>query len=199
MQAQLEGGLNMHTRSMLVLTLLMVATALPAKAQEEVAKLEEYGGYSYIRFNVSQKVNGVTSHDSYNASGGGGQLEYNPKPWLGIVGDLSGYVVTQGSPVAGTFSYLFGPRVNFRHHGKVTPYAQTLFGGIAATSDILSSGPANHFAMTVGGGVDYSVSKVVAIRLVQAEYYMTKFPDGLNNRQDNFRFATGLVFRLGRK
>jgi outer membrane immunogenic protein len=186
----------MHTQSMLALSvLLLVLDAVPVKAQEELPKLEEYGGYNYIRFNVNQKVNGVTSHESYNASGGGGQLEYNPKPWFGIVGDLSGYVVTEGSPVAATFSYLFGPRFNFRHR-RITPYAQTLFGGIAATSDILSSGPANHFAMTVGGGVDYSVSKGFAIRVVQAEYYMTKFPDGLSNRQDNFRFATGVVFRF---
>ena len=188
----------MKTQSVLSLTLIMLASVLPVKAQDEVAKLEEYGGYSYIRFNINQKVNGVTSHDCYNASGGGGQLEYNPKPWLGIVGDLSGYVVTEGSAVAGTFSYLFGPRFNFRHR-RLTPYAQTLFGGIAATSDILGPGPVNHFAMTVGGGVDYTVSKGVAIRLLQAEYYMTRFPDGLSNRQDNLRLAIGIVFRFGQK
>ena len=87
--------------------------------------------------------------------------------------------------------------MNFRHH-RITPYAQTLFGGIAATSDILRPGPANHFAMTAGGGVDYSLTKIVAIRLFQAEYYMTKFPDGLNNRQDNIRIAAGIVFRFAK-
>ena len=34
------------------------------------------------------------------------------------------------------------------------------------------------------------------IRPVQAEYFMTKIPDGLSNRQNNFRFSTGIVFRF---
>jgi len=182
----------------IILSLAALGAAPPARAQEEPKKLEAYGGYSYIRFNVTAKVSGIAPSESYNASGGGGQLEYNPNAWLGVVGDLSGYEVTQGNPIAGTFSYLFGPRVNFRRR-RVTPFAQALFGGIAATSDIGHPGPANHFAMTAGGGLDYTVSKLVAIRLVQAEYYMTKFPDGLSNRQDNFRIATGIVFRFGKK
>jgi outer membrane protein OmpA-like peptidoglycan-associated protein len=32
---------------------------------------------------------------------------------------------------------------------------------------------------------------------VQAEYLLTKFPDGNNNLQNNLRLATGLVFRFG--
>jgi len=188
----------MQARSMLVFILLMLTTALPVKAQEEPAKLEESGGYSFIRFNVNAKLPGVPAHDSYNASGGGGQLAFNANSRLSLVGDLSGYVVTAGRPIAGTFSYLFGPRLNFRRH-RITPFVQTLFGGIASTADLGSPGPANHFAMTAGGGLDYNLNKIVAIRVLQAEYYMTKFPDGLSNRQDNVRIATGLVFRLGRR
>ena len=55
------------------------------------------------------------------------------------------------------------------------------------------------FAMTVGGGVDVRVSPRIAIRLAQAEYLMTRFPDGLSNRQDNFRFGAGVVFRFGQQ
>jgi opacity protein-like surface antigen len=88
--------------------------------------------------------------------------------------------------------------VNFRH-GKVTPFAQTLFGGIRTTDGIIQSGSENNFAMTAGGGVDFKVSKHVSVRPVQAEYFMTKIPDGLSNRQDNLRLGTGIVFRLGRE
>lgn len=51
--------------------------------------------------------------------------------------------------------------------------------------------------MSVGGGVDLRVSKSIAIRPVQAEYFMTKIPDGLNEQQNNFRFGTGMVLRFG--
>ena len=44
--------------------------------------------------------------------------------------------------------------------------------------------------------MDVRVSKHVAIRPVQAEYFMTTFPDGANNRQNHFRFSAGVVLRL---
>jgi opacity protein-like surface antigen len=88
--------------------------------------------------------------------------------------------------------------VNFRR-GKVTPFAQTLFGGIRTTDGIGHSGPENNFALTTGGGIDFKVSRHVSVRPVQAEYFMTKIPDGLNNRQDNLRVGAGIVLRLGRE
>jgi hypothetical protein len=51
--------------------------------------------------------------------------------------------------------------------------------------------------MTAGGGVDVKVSKHFSIRPVQAEYFQTRIPDGLNNRQNNFRFGAGIVLRFG--
>ena len=55
----------------------------------------------------------------------------------------------------------------------------------------------NAFATALGGGFDLKLGKHLAWRVVQAEYLLTKFNDGNDNRQDNFRLATGLVFRIG--
>jgi hypothetical protein len=54
----------------------------------------------------------------------------------------------------------------------------------------------SHFAMTAGGGMDVKISPHFSIRPVQAEYFLTKIPDGLDNRQNNFRFGAGVVFRF---
>jgi len=179
-----------------VMTLLALSVALPsAHGQEQVSQLEAYGGYDYIRFNIHSNVNGVASNDSYNSSGGTGQLEFNVNRWLGVLGELGGYVVTKGEPVAGTFTYLLGPRLNFGRK-RITPYTQVLLGGMVATGEIGHSGAANHFALAAGGGIDIKVSRYVSIRPVQVEYLMTKFPDGINNRQDNIRFSAGVVFRF---
>jgi hypothetical protein len=51
--------------------------------------------------------------------------------------------------------------------------------------------------MTAGGGIDVKVSKRVSIRPLQAEYFLTKIPDGLSKRQNNFRFGAGIVFPFG--
>jgi hypothetical protein len=50
-----------------------------------------------------------------------------------------------------------------------------------------------------GGGVDISMSRHIAIRPVQAEYFLTKFPDGNNDRQNNFWFSAGIILGFGGK
>jgi hypothetical protein len=61
------------------------------------------------------------------------------------------------------------------------------------------TGTENNFAMAAGGGIDFKLSRHVSVRPIQAEYFMTKIPDGLNNRQDNLRIGAGIVLRLGQK
>jgi hypothetical protein len=51
--------------------------------------------------------------------------------------------------------------------------------------------------MAAGGGVEYKISEHFEIRPVQAEYLLTKFADGASNRQNNFRYGAGIVFRFG--
>jgi len=177
-------------KSFWVLSLLSIfAFALPAKAQDETPKAELYAGYDYVR--VSDLGY------SYNFNGGSGQFAYNANHWLGLVGDFGGYYTSDGFH-AGVLSYLFGPRINFRGHGfrghgKVTPFAQILLGGAHS----IDNSPLNAFAMTAGGGVDFTISEHFAIRPVQTEYFLTKFTDGANNLQNNFRYGAGIVFRFG--
>jgi hypothetical protein len=74
--------------------------------------------------------------------------------------------------------------------------AQVLLGAVWA-SDAIVLGSKTHFGSTAGGGIDVTLSRHVAVRPVQAEYFLTKFPDGANNRQDNFRYSAGFTFRCG--
>jgi opacity protein-like surface antigen len=169
-----------------ILILLSISVfALPVRAQDEAPKAELYGGYDYARVNALGT--------SFNFNGGSGQFAYNANNWLGIVGDLGGYYTSNGFG-SGLFSYLFGPRIDFRAHGKVTPFAQILFGG-TRTIDISPS--QNAFAMTVGGGVDFKISEHFAIRPFQTEYLLTKFTVNANKRQNNFRYSAGIIFRFG--
>jgi hypothetical protein len=169
-----------------ILTALLTISAftLLARAQDETPKVEVYGGYDYVR--VSDLG------DSYSFNGGSGQFAYNANRWLGLVGDFGGYYTSDGFH-AGVLSFLAGPRVNFRGHGKMTPFAQILLGGARS----IDNSPLNAFAMTVGGGLDYKLSQHFAIRPVQAEYFLTKFSDGASDRQNNFRYGAGVVFQFG--
>src|SRR5580765_2192910 len=101
----------------------LLATGV-AQAQE-TRGMEVSGQYQYVRIYPGQGA------PSANCQGAGGTFAANVNRWVGLVGDVDGCKVT-GQP-AGTSShainYLFGPRFAYRNYGKLTPYAQVLFGG----------------------------------------------------------------------
>lgn len=109
---------------------------------------------------------------------------------------MSGYWATNANRQGAAIPYLFGPRASLRR-SRVTPFVQVLLGGVVTSSGIEQIGWQSHFAMTAGGGIDVKVSKHFWICPVEAEYFLTKIPDGLNNRQNNFRWGAGIAFRFG--
>ncbi|MGA2084999.1 MAG: hypothetical protein ABSG60_05720, partial [Terracidiphilus sp.] len=179
-------------------------------------KGELFLGYSYLR--------SVPTLESGNRlvwlNGGSASIAYNLNRYLGIVADVGDYTNSEirfqgayGATVdvndanGGVISYLFGPRLSFRHD-RITPFVQALFGGAHASEVTLADCtfsctllPAqNSFAWTGGGGLDVRVHRHFAIRIVQAEYLMTMFQDystGKTASQNDVRLSAGLVFRFG--
>ena len=176
---------------------VLALSAVSAFAQESAPKFDVFAGYSYVQANP-----GVTGVDSFHLHGANANVSYNIKNWLGGVADFGGY--TNGnilsSGASGTFStYLFGPRVSYRHYSRITPFGQVLFGAAHANAAAFNTtGTQNAFAMTAGGGVDYKVFDHFSIRPFQAEYLLTRFREGtLGTRdQNNLRVSTGFVVRF---
>jgi opacity protein-like surface antigen len=192
-----SGELKMRNSLALGLLFAIFGTVPLAKAQEGPSRLELYGGYDYIRANANPRIPGEPTSESLNTNGGSGQITFNGNNWLGLVADFSGYALARhGFATTHQISYLFGPRINLRRD-RITPFAHVLLGGVWA-EDGFVLGSVTAFGMTAGGGVDIDVSRHIAIRPVRAEYFLTKFSDGNNNRQNNFRFSAGIVVRLGR-
>ena len=177
-------------------SLLAVLSLFGATAHaQDTPKFDIFAGYSYLRLNPSTA--GVSS---FNLNGGSASIAYNAKSWLGGVADFGGYsngnILNTG--INGTLStYLFGPRVSYRHFGRITPFGEVLFG-VAHASSAGTSGSDNAFAMTLGGGLDYKWSDRFAIRPVKLDYLMTRFSEtGTSNQtQNNLRVSTGIVFRF---
>ncbi|MGD0736896.1 MAG: hypothetical protein ABR976_17320 [Terracidiphilus sp.] len=179
-------------------------------------RVEWFMGYSYLRA-IPQLAAG---NRMVWLNGGSTSIALNFNRYLGLVGDFGGFNETRllvtgagGNPSTvdavddGTvFTYLFGPRLSFRSHERFTPFAQVLFGGIHASQETLCPSCApllpseNSFAMTAGGGLDVKVRHHIAIRIIQAEYMMTRFENlstGSTASQNDMRLSTGLVFRFG--
>jgi len=163
-----------------------------AQAQE-TRGMEVSGQYQYVRIYPGQGA------PSANCQGAGGTFAANLNRWVGVVGDV-GYCKLTGQPTGASaheINYLFGPRFSYRNYGRVTPYAQVLFGGerLSASVTGFPSASTNAFAMTFGGGADFQVSRHLAFRAIQFEYLYTHFSGA---KQNNLRIQSGLVYRFGR-
>jgi opacity protein-like surface antigen len=170
--------------------------AVGTLAQENAPKMDIFAGYSYLQANP-----GVTGFDSFHLHGASASVAYNYNNWLSGVADFGGY--SHGNTFGGgngTLStYLFGPRVTYRHLHKITPFGQVLFGvGHADASSFGTAHSQTAFAMAVGGGVDYKLFDRFSIRPIQADYLRTRFGVGTTGTQteNNVRLSTGFVFRF---
>ena len=186
-----------------------------SKGLHSYPRVEWFMGYSYLRA-MPELAEG---NRLVYLNGGSTSLAFNFSRYFGIVGDFGGFndsrLLLTGAGLSandqvdkGTvFTYMGGPRLSFRHD-RVTPFVQVLAGGVHA-SEITISGcagdctllpSAKAFAMTAGGGVDIRIHHRLALRLIQAEYMMTRFDDlstGATANQNDMRLSTGLVLRSG--
>jgi hypothetical protein len=176
-------------------------SAAAADAQQAPAltpQFEVSGTYSYIRANAANSGGG------YNLNGGSASFAYNFSDRVALVAD--GGIYRFGGLPAGLdstmYTYLFGPRFSFRKLSRVTPFAQVLLGGgrLNAGSAGISAGE-NGFSMAMGGGLDLPLRRRFSIRLIQAEYLLTRFDrvTGESATQNDVRISAGLVFRFGSK
>jgi len=186
--------------------LAMTALSVGMAAQDRT-RFEVFGGYSLER-TAPCGVSG-SSEFPCNAETGFLAPTTNFNGWnvaftgyvnrfLGATADVSGhygpYDNANFSPNTSVsrYSYLFGPVFAWRLP-RVTPFAHILIG---STSQILggSVGNYNVFSWAVGGGLDVSVSKRVAIRFADLDYESVHVPG--NGAANGLRYSSGLVFKF---
>jgi len=52
------------------------------------------------------------------------------------------------------------------------------------------------FAMSAGGGMNIDLSRHLALRPLQADYFLTSFPNASANRQNSLRVGAGIIFKF---
>jgi hypothetical protein len=137
-----------------------------------------------------------------NLQGWEGSLEGKLVPWIGLVTDFSGHYGTQnfteltpnGPTTVGVtgheYEVMFGPRVSVPV-GKFTPFGEFMIG--LAHISTAGSFPTNtSYATALGGGIDYRLIRLVAVR-VEGDYVATHF---YSTTQNDLRMSTGIVFRF---
>jgi outer membrane protein OmpA-like peptidoglycan-associated protein len=186
--------------------------AAPAAAQDRPApKWELYGGYSFVYpdADVHALLPGgllpVSSPLESNPRGVGGSITYDFNRWFGLTLDGSTH---WGSGENGlekqiddaAFSNIsFGPKVTFRR-AHVSPFLEALAGDHRLTPDALHD--INKLGFMFGGGLDFKVSKHIALRVPRVDYVMSSYrygPSATTGSTDirGVRLQAGLVFNFG--
>ena len=159
-----------------------------------------FAGYSYL--NLHKPVDSRQSANGWESSVSG-----NFNKWLAAEFDVSGYYKSYGIdlnnvlPGAGTltvkvrnYSYLAGPRLNFR-----PLFIHALLGGDHLTGSALGfSASQNGLAGAFGGGAVIPVGHRMAFR-ASADYVFSRHNifGGPPVTQNNFRVSVGVVFTFG--
>jgi len=155
--------------------------------------------------------------------GGAGSIAYNANGYFSIVTDVR---YNQGDIIEGTYEFvspetqaliqtpfvvgiknvsaLIGPRLSYRKE-QGTAFFHVLTGldywrlsrnftlaGEKRSEKDDKFGP----GIAIGGGLDINVNEKVAVRAIQADYYLTRQAERLTS---NVNLSFGIVFRIGEK
>jgi hypothetical protein len=197
------------------LSLLFLLFTSTVKAQE-IPKYQVFVGPSYAREDLTdiKNINGIGWHAS---------LDGTANNWVSAVFDFSGYYsspkINVGLPAplpinSSEYLYLFGPRFTYRKWERLTPFAESLFGVsdfrfTASSVGLTNAISSTAFAAAIGGGADYTVKSWLAIRLIEADYVLTRSRElgvdpttgqigftGQRRTQNNARASVGVVLRF---
>ena len=152
------------------------------------ARAEFFGGFSFERLAPSSGA--VTSL----ASGWAAGMQVNLRGPLALVADFSGAYGTQSGVELRQYNFLAGPRLTLRR-GRAAIFAHVLPG--MSRLNARAGGAedtASAFAAAAGGGLDVRLSRRVGLRLVQADYLVTRLA---GNTQNNLRLSSGVVIYSG--
>jgi outer membrane immunogenic protein len=184
-----------------VLSTLAFTSAVARRAQAQSGSRVEVGlDYNYVRSNVPNGGCGC-----FGLNGGSGWVAFKFTRSLALVGEIASQnasnISTTGANLTLT-SYLAGARYSWTHAARFAPFAQALLGGAHAGGTLAPGnsglpGSANAFALTAGGGLDIGLTRRIALRALEADYYLTRFDNGVNDHQNNLRIEAGVIVRFG--
>jgi outer membrane protein OmpA-like peptidoglycan-associated protein len=164
-----------------------------------------------LTFNYKLAKISNISGSTFGLAGGGADGVYwlgGKASNLGLAFDISGETASNIKPGVNLsqFTFVAGPRYQLwkeksKPHGA-NLYGEVLGGYAHAFNSVFPALPAavssaNSFSLQAGGGFNLPIAKKLDLRLIEADYVLTKLPNNANDFQSDLRLSAGLVFRLG--
>lgn len=137
----------------------------------------------------------------------GGSVQFHGEFWrgLGVAADIAA-MHTANTPGAGAGLNLvtatFGPRYSQPLvHNRMDIFGQVLAGEANGLHSVFPTAAgvessADSLALQVGGGMNVSLSRHLAVRAFEADWLRTQLPNSTTGVQNNLRMGAGLVFKF---
>jgi peptidoglycan-associated lipoprotein len=184
---------------------LLVAAALCAIGAEAQSAAPATSPSGRVSLALTYDVQGsnLTTSSSFWLQGGAGEVNMRVYRGLGFTVSVMGVHTGNsggGVPVS-VITETFGPSYTFTrpmHSHSVSFFARGLLGEANGFNGVYPAkgGPlssSDSLAAVIGGGVDIRLSHHLGLRVVQADYVRTQFPNSLENVQNNFRIGAGII------
>jgi membrane-associated protease RseP (regulator of RpoE activity) len=168
---------------------------------QNLPPIDIFGGYSYYSFDVPGNPSNATTSNRLALNGWDFSASIFRFHHLSAEADISGHTLSDcdGQTFScSNFSYMFGPRFNFREHSRITGFVHGLVGQDRATLNYNGSLNDTSLAFAGGGGIDYWLFRHIGVQLGPVDYIYTRhLNDFALPSQSNFRASAGVVFRFG--
>jgi outer membrane immunogenic protein len=167
------------------------AQALPTASS---LAMDIWGSYTAIHANAPPAQCGCFYMTGFSAS-----VAVRARHGIGFVFD---YGRTNNPNVNGAnhnltlATYMQGVRYSMFQSHRLVPFGEALIGFGHTQSNYAIDRNATGFAYAGGGGVDLKVSSRFDVRPVEFLYLKTDIPNGVNNRQNQYRMSAGLIYHL---
>lgn len=184
--------------------LLGIATAARAQATSGVSHSGDVA-LTYHWVHTNAPPSGGCGCFALNGVGLSGSWDFGPR--LTAVAEVSvdhtsnalstSESLTLTSYVAGARYHLPDPWMHGPH--ALQPFAQVLVGGAHAGGGMAGvADGTSAFAGRLGGGIDLPLTTGIAVRVIEADYYLTDFANSADNHQNNILIGAGVVVHWSR-
>ena len=189
--------------SRITFCLLLLPPALVARAQELHSAQSPRIDVA-VTFDAERSLRSATP-ESFWMQGGSIELGTNTWRGLGIAANVTGAhasAIGETTIPLSIVTTTFGPRYRWHADHCISVYVEGLIGEGNGFKSLFptvrgSQTSANSLAAQAGGGLDYRLSRHVAVRAIEAAWQHTQLPNGTNNVQNGLLLGAGIVVRFG--
>jgi outer membrane immunogenic protein len=171
---------------------LFVLSSIASRAADEPQR-EIAVDYSYVRGDASNGT-GINLH------GGDVSVALPVSGQLSLVGEVG---ANRAGNISGTgldatiSTFMVGPRLTPLPFGRFQPSCQFLVGAARASGSAFSEiGNPIGFSVAPGVRLDYSLTTRISLRLIEADYHFSTYPQNVNDHEKSVRLGAGIVARF---